>query len=100
MQHLAIAPGAGVGLRNARSVPNRLRMQAQVLAVYKVGAAHFLVVLAIVSVFSASTDNHASASTSTSASTCSCLVSCMGVAIVAVLPSLPFLLLGLVALSS
>ena len=39
VQHAAIAPGAGVGLLHPRRVASRWRMQAQVLAACKVGAA-------------------------------------------------------------
>ena len=82
-QHAAVAPGVGVGLRHARRAAARLRMQAQVLAAYKVGAAHSLAALACVLPFMASTDTGASASTRASASICSCHVSCVGVVIVA-----------------
>ena len=58
-------------------------MQAQVLAAFKVGAAHSSAVLASVRVFKASSDTSASASASTSARTYSWQVSCVGAAIVA-----------------
>ena len=44
-QSIAIAPGAGVGLRHARRAASRRRMQAQVLVTSKVGAAHSLAAL-------------------------------------------------------
>ena len=44
-QHAAIAPSVGVGLRRTRRVAGRWRMQAQVLVVCKVGAAHSLAAL-------------------------------------------------------
>ena len=47
-QHTTITPGAGVGLHHTRRVAARLRVQAQVLAVCKVGAAHSLAALASV----------------------------------------------------
>ena len=82
-QRTAIAPGAGVGLRCTGRVDARLRMQAQVLLAYKVGAAHSLAALASVLAFMASTDSSASSSARTSTSICSCLVSYVGAAAVA-----------------
>ena len=77
MQCTAIAPGVGVVLCRARRAASRCRMQAQVLATCKVGAAHSLVALASTLEFMASTD------TSASASTYSCQLSNVAVAIVA-----------------
>ena len=63
MQCNTIAPGVGVGLLHARRANSRWRMQAQVLAARKVGAAHSLVALASMLEFMASTDTSASTST-------------------------------------
>ena len=84
----AVALSAGVGgpRRARRAAVARLRMQAQVLADCKVGAAHSLAALASAFAFQASTDTSASASASASASSSSCLVglvSAAGVAAVA-----------------
>lgn len=82
-QLAAVAPGVGVGLCHTRRVDSRLRMQAQVLAACKAGAAHFLVALASLLAFMACTDATASASSRTSASICSCNVRCVDVIIIA-----------------
>ena len=81
----AVALSAGVGgpRRARRAAVARLKMQAQVLADCKVGAAHSLAALASAFAFQASTDTRASASASTSASSSSCLVRWVGAAGVA-----------------
>ena len=72
------------GPRHARRVAvARLRMQAQVLADCKVGAAHSLAALASAFACTASTDTSASVSARTSASSSSCLVRWVGAAEVA-----------------
>ena len=81
----AIALSAVVGgpHRARRVAVARLRMQAQVLADCKVGAAHSLAALASAFACTASTDTSASASASTSASSSSCLVGLVSAAGVA-----------------
>ena len=94
-RHAAVILGAGVGgPRRTRRVAARLRMQAQVLVVYKVGAAHSLVALASAFACTASTDTSASASASTSASSCSCLVSWVGAAVVAAVAAVAIAAVG------
>ena len=80
---IALSAGVGGPRRARRAAVARLKMQAQVLADCKVGAAHSLAVLASAFACMASTDTSASASTSTSAISSSCLVRWVGAAGVA-----------------
>ena len=81
----AVALSAGVGgpRRARRAAVARLKMQVQVLADCKVGAAHSLAALASAFVSTTRTDTSASVSASTSASSSSCLVRWVGAAGVA-----------------
>ena len=100
VQCAAVTPGAGVGLHRAKRVASRLRVQAQVLAACKVGAAHSLVALASVLAFMASTDTNASATPAPMLAFAAAGCTMWVLPLLLLLLLLPLLLLGLVASSS